>query len=472
MICQLHRVLSPLAPQLAVISPLGILGLSVVFIVVAIAVWRIHAFFALAFAAMLVGLLSALDAGTGGLVAAVERPLAELGGTCGKIAFPIALAALIGVCLTESGAADRIVRTFVAALGEKRADVALLLSGFVLAVPVFFDTVFFLLIPLARALTRRTGRNYMLYVMALCGGGVITHSTVPPTPGPLLVSELLKLDLGVAIVGGLACGVAPALAALALAHWFNRRVPVPLRETGGGAPADRAEADLPPFLPAVLPVVLPVVLIGGASFLALIRPAGVGGGWWSLVDFLGNKNIAMLAGAAVAVALLARAKRQGLGQLADVLASPLETAGVIILITSAGGAYGAMIKHAGIGDTVREFAEGRSLNHVLLAWLIAALVRVAQGSATVAMVTATGIMQSVAGAAGWDCHPFYLYLAIGYGSFFCSWMNDSGFWVVSRLGGFTEKETLRTWTVLLSVLSVTGLVQALVLSWLLPLAGS
>ncbi len=484
-------MLSVFAPLLAVIGPPGILGLSVAFIVVAIAVWRIHAFFALAFAAILVGLLSALDAGgTAGLVTAVEQPLAELGSICGKIAFPIALAALIGVCLTESGAADRIVRTFVAALGEKRADVALLLSSFILAIPVFADTVFFLLIPLARAFARRTGRNYMLYMMAMCGGGVITHCTVPPTPGPLLVSELLRLDLGVAIVGGLACGVVPALVALALAHWFNRRVPVPLRETGGGdrATTDRSEAELPPppladpppapladsppFLLAVLPVLLPVVLIGGASFLALAKPAGVSGGWWALAEFLGNKNIAMLVGTAVAVALLARAKRQGLKQLADVLAAPLETAGVIILITSAGGAYGAMIKHAGIGDTVREFAEGRSLNHVLLAWLIAALVRVAQGSATVAMITATGIMQSVAGAAGWGCHPFYIYLAIGYGSFFCSWMNDSGFWVVSRLGGFTEKETLRTWTVLLSALSVIGLLQALVLSWLLPLAGS
>jgi gluconate:H+ symporter, GntP family len=131
-----------------------------------------------------------------------------------------------------------------------------------------------------------------------------------------------------------------------------------------------------------------------------------------------------------------------------------------------------MIKHAGIGDSVRELAEERGLNYVLLAWLIAVLVRVAQGSATVAMITATGIMQSVAGADGWGCHPFYIYLAVGYGSFFCSWMNDSGFWVVSRMSGFSEKETLSTWTILLSVLSVVGLIQALLLSWLLPLGGA
>lgn len=466
-------VLSLPVPLLAVIGPLGILGLSVLFIVVAIAVLRLPAFFALAFAAMLVGLLSAIDAGAGAsFVAAIEKPLAELGIACGKIAFPIALAAVIGICLTDSGAADRIVRGFINALGEKRADVAMLVSGFVLAIPVFFDTVFFLLIPLARVLAQRTGKNYTLYVMAMCGGGVITHSTVPPTPGPLLVSEMLKLDLGVSILGGLASGLIPALCVLAMSHWLNRRVPVPPPHAGGEAAAvSRPEAELPPFLLAVLPVVLPVFLIGGASVAAVVRPDGAAPGWWTLIDFLGNKNVAMLAGTIVAVWLLARAKGKSLPQLSAALASPLETAGVIILITSAGGAYGAMINHAGIGGAVRELAEGRSLNYVVLAWVITVIIRLAQGSATVAMITATGIMQSVAGAGGWDCHPFYIYAAVGYGAFFGSWMNDSGFWVVSRMGGFTEKETLRTWTLLLSVLSVVGFIQTLILSKLLPLAG-
>lgn len=462
-------MLSLPAPLLAAIGPLGILGLSVLFIVVAIAVVRLPAFFALAFAAMLVGVLIAWNTGSGGFVAAVERPLTELGVACGKIAFPIALAAVIGVCLTDSGAADRIVRGFIEVLGEKRADVAMLVSGFVLAIPVFFDTVFFLLIPLARVLAQRTGRNYTLYVMAMCGGGVITHSTVPPTPGPLLVSEMLQLDLGLAIVGGIACGLVPAVCVLVLARWLNRRVPV--RPPAADAAAPVAPANLPPFLLSVLPVLLPVLMIGGASFAALARPEGPPAGAWAWLDFLGNKNVAMLAGTIVAVGLLVRAKRPGLAQLGEALGAPLEAAGVIILITSAGGAYGAMIGHAGIGTAVRELAEGRSVNYVLLAWVLTVIVRLAQGSATVAMITATGIMQSVAGAGGWDCHPFYIYAAVGYGAFFCSWMNDSGFWVVSRMGGFTEKETLRTWTLLLTILSTVGLIQTLILSKLLPLSG-
>jgi len=458
----------------ATTAPLILLAASVAFVVVAVQWWRIHAFFALMLAALLVGITAALiRPGAGGAVGAVETAVAAMGAACGKIAFPIALAAIIGVCLMESGAADKIVRRCVAVFGEKRTDVALLASGFVLAIPVFFDTVFFLLVPLARALARRTGRNYLLYLMAMCGGGVITHSTVPPTPGPLIVAEMLRLDLGVAILGGIACGLVPAGLALLLAHWLNARTPIPLRESlVAAAPATdwsaRPESDLPAFLPAILPVALPVLLIGGASFLALARPAGAAAGWWAVAEFLGNKNVAMLLGTMVAVAVLMRTRGRRLGELADTLASPLETAGVIILITSAGGAYGAMIQNAGLGEAVRNLAEGRHLNLVLLAWLLAMVIRVAQGSATVAMITATGIIQSIAAGGPLGCHPFYLYLAIGYGSFFLSWMNDSGFWVVGRMGGLTERETLRTWSVLLSILSVAGLGQALLLSSFWP----
>jgi len=141
---------------------------------------------------------------------------------------------------------------------------------------------------------------------------------------------------------------------------------------------------------------------------------------------------------------------------------------VIILITSAGGAYGAMIKNAGVGDSVRALAEGSAVNYVLLAWLLTAVVRVAQGSATVAMITAASIMLSIAGPEGFGVHPLYVFLAIGYGATMLSWMNDSGFWVFSRLGGLTEGETLRSWTVLLSIISLVGLVQVLAAAALWP----
>lgn len=457
-----------------ILGPLTVLVLSVVFIVAAIAWLRLHAFFALLFAAMLVGLLTAMgQTGDGRFIKTIETVMVEFGVAAGKIGFTIAIAAVIGVALMESGAADKIIRRFIAVLGEARASFALLACGFVLSIPVFFDTVFFLLVPLARALSLRTGKNYMLYVLAICAGGVITHSTVPPTPGPLVVAETLKIDLGLTIVGGIVFGILPALAGLAWSHWVNRRMPVPVRETSGSslasleAVAVRREEELPGFLVSIAPVVLPVVLIALASIVALMR-ASVPPVLAQVIEFFGNKNIALLLGAVIALFVYARQKKIGMKQLGDGMGAPLEVAGVIILITSAGGAYGAMIKNGGVGDSVRAMASGSAVNYVLLAWVLAAVVRVAQGSATVAMITASSIMLSIAGAGGFGVHPFYIFLAIGYGATTLSWMNDSGFWVISRLGGLTEGETLRSWTVLLTLISVVGLVQALIAAALWP----
>jgi gluconate:H+ symporter, GntP family len=473
--------------------PLIVLAVSVVFVVVGIALLRLHPFVVLMLAAILVGLMSARLPGVppaNALVQAIELPMTEFGTAAGRIAFIILLASLIGMCMLDSGAADRIVRRIMAVLGEGRAALALLASGFLLSIPVFFDTVFFLLVPLARALALRTGRDYMLYVMAISAGGVLTHSLVAPTPGPLLVAEALRpagVDLGVSMVGGLAAGLLPAIGALYLVRWLNRRTPVPVRDTPGASLADlnlianRPDADLPGFGVSLLPIVLPVVLIATTSFAALAQAslpsvvAALGGpeGFARIkhwVDFVGNRNVAMLIGTAIAVMLLARQKRMGMRQLGDAMGPPIEMAGVIILITAAGGAFGAMIRHSGVGDVIGVLARGYGINLVLLAWSVTAVIRLAQGSATVAMVTGVGLMAAIIGdGSSLPFHPIYLFLAIGFGSMIGSWMNDSGFWVVGKLSGFTERETLMTWTVLTTFLSIVGLIEVLVASYVLPL---
>jgi gluconate:H+ symporter, GntP family len=473
--------------------PLVVLAVSVTFVVVGIALLRLHAFVVLMLAAILVGLMSAQLPGVppaNALVQAVELPMTEFGAAAGRIAFIILLASIIGMCMLESGAADSIVRRIMAVLGETRAALALLASGFLLSIPVFFDTVFFLLVPLARAFALRTGKDYMLYVMAICAGGVLTHSLVAPTPGPLLVAEALRpagVDLGVSMIAGLAAGVPPAIGALYLVHWLNRRVPVPVRDTPGASLADlhvivnRPDAELPAFGVSILPVVLPVLLIATTSFIGMAQASLPGvvsalGGpesftrikYW--LDFVGNRNVAMLIGTAIALWLLARQKKMGIRQLGDTMGPPLEMAGVIILITAAGGAFGAMIRHSGVGDVIAALARGHGLNFVLLAWGVTAVIRLAQGSATVAMVTGVGLMAAIIGdGSALPFHPLYLFLAIGFGSMIGSWMNDSGFWVVGKLSGFTERETLMTWTVLTTFVSVVGLIEVLIASFIIPL---
>ena len=414
----------------------------------------------------------------------------DFGTAAGNIGIVIALASIIGVSLMESGAADVIVRRFMRLFGEQRASLALLGSGFFLSIPVFFDTVFFLLIPLARALSLRTGKHYMLYVMAMCGGGAITHSMVPPTPGPLLVADALQLDLGAAIVAGLISGILPAIGVLYMAKWIDRVSPVALRETSGATLAElnaiinRKDEDLPPFSLSILPVVLPALLIALASFVDMAGKkmpgivAAFGGvegfsAFNGVVQFLGNKTLALLLGAVIAMSLHLKQCRLTFAALGEKVAPALETAGVIILITSAGGAFGAMIRHSGVGEAIKHLAEGQNVNYVLLAWTVTAVVRIAQGSATVAMITGSALMFAIIGdGADLPYHMVYIYLAVGFGSIILSWMNDSGFWVVAKMGGFTEKETLKSWTVVLTGISIIGLIETLVFSSILPLAGA
>ena len=579
--------------------PFVVLAISVGLVIVLITVVKLHAFLALIIAAIAAGALAKVGTLPGEPVKghwwqAVELTTVEFGVTAGKIAVVIALASIIGMCLMESGAADKVVRRFLAVFGQKRAGTALMTSGYFLSIPIFFDTFFMLLLPLARALRLRTGKDYLLYVMAICCGGTVTHSLVAPHPGPLAMAESLKLDLGLTIIVGIVVGIIPATASWLVVKWINRRMEIPLRETGGIKRADveqiaeEPESRLPSFLMAILPIVLPIVLISTASsFIAIqgasfdrsdLRDAGAlaariragqdpvsqalqsglsatnrtllsqalpGSGatvavqnalaaelnkfmrsgiiynsdrfagvqlrpgttalletkpssenlvrlnrmliedtyaselrpttgmnplLYSFGEFIGNRNVALIIGTVLALAVLMRQRGLSLERIGQLIGPPLETAGVIILITSAGGAFGLMLKNAGVGDAVQAAVAGKEINLIFLSWLVAAVIRVAQGSATVAMLTTAAMVYPITVSTGLPFHPIYIFLAIGFGAMMLSWMNDSGFWVVGRLSGFTEKETLKTWTVVVSVNSLVGLLACLIGSKILPFA--
>lgn len=447
--------------------PFMVLLLSVLVVVLMISRWRFHPFIALILAAIFVGFLSIDLPGPASqhwMVTAVELPMVEFGVMAGKIAWVIALAAVIGTAMMESGAASQIVHWLLKNLGEKQAAVALIISGFILSIPVFLDTVFFLLIPLGITLARKTGKDYLLYVMAIAGGAVITHSIVPPTPGPLIMAETLQIDIGVVILAGLAAGLLPAACVYWVGNWMNKKMVIPVRMP---VEISNSKQVLPTLFSSLLPIALPLLLIGSTSVYQ--GATGSVPGW---IAFMGNKNIAMALGTAIALYLWAKSRNLNRTHLWLAIGKPLEIGGIIILITSAGGAYGAMIQHSGIASAIDSASGSIQLNYILLAWLISAVMKTAQGSGTVAMISAAAIMAALVGPDyALPYHPVYLLLAMGFGSVFISWMNDSGFWVVVRMSGFTEKEGLKTWTVLLAALSLVGLGQVCVLAWLFPLIG-
>ncbi|MBG28968.1 MAG: hypothetical protein CMI31_03045 [Opitutae bacterium] len=493
--------------------PLFILLVGVAWVVIGITKFRLHPFLTLILAAFLVGLMTgplpeltpenkglyhdrvelkeSSGEPTSDLIKAIKWSLLGFGNTAGGIGLVVALAAIIGTCMMKSGAADRVVRSLMKLFGQENAGLVLLLSGFLLSIPVFFDTVFFLLIPLARALALRTGKNYTFYVMAMAGAGAITHSMVPPTPGPLMIADGLGLDLGHAMIAGLVASILPAILVLKMAGWFDRKYAIPMREVAGAssedlrAIVDKKDSELPPLILAALPIALPVLIISSVSVLKLLMksadeasPLATEGflDFFEYLAFFGNPNVAMTLAAAVALYTLSReiTKGSSKGKLSEKLSKslegPLGTAGVIILITGAGGAFGGMIRLAGVGDVIGAMAQEFDISYVLLAWLATAIVRIAQGSATVAMITGVGLMSAVIGdGSSLPYHPLYVFLAIGFGSITLSWMNDSGFWVVQKLSGFTEKETLQTWSVLLTAIALLGLLITLLGSTFLPL---
>lgn len=431
---------------------------------------RVNAFLALIVAALGVSLLA-----PGAAAERVTRVAEAFGSTAGSIGIVIALAAVIGKAMLDSGAADRIVRAFFHALGERRAPEALMGSGFVLAVPVFFDTVFYLLVPLARSAFQRTGRHYLRYLMAVAGGAAITHTLVPPTPGPLVVADLLGVDLGTMMLVGLVVAIPSAGAGLAFAAWRDRRAPIAPRPESGGVVATAPLPDRSPGLGAALaPILLPIALVT-ANTVATALGAGGGTDAWSQIGavtaVLGNPNVALLISAVLALGVYVRQRRPTREDFGAAVEGALLSAGVIILITAAGGAFGAMLRVAEVGPALaRLFGDGaRGLGLLAFAFGMAALLKTAQGSSTVAMITAGGIVAGLIPAAGaLVFHPVYLATAIASGSLVGSWMNDSGFWIYARMGGLTEVEALTTWTPLLTLLGLTGFATTLLLAVLLP----
>ncbi|MHC4700009.1 MAG: GntP family permease [Planctomycetota bacterium] len=449
------------------LNPIVILIIGVALLITLMLVFRLNAFVALITAAMIVSLLA-----PGEYADKITRVGKAFGGVAGDIGIVIAMAAIIGKCMMDSGAADRIVRSFLGALGEKRAPTALMLSGFVLSVPVFFDTVFYLLVPLARSLWTRTRKNYVLYITAIVAGAAITHTLVPPTPGPLFMASELKIDVGLMMILGLLIGLPTAALGVIVCRIINRLMDIPMRPYAGQAEPEAPDDDqLPGFWVSFSPIALPVLLI---SLNTITKALELGGIVAQIAAVLGHRDLALLLAAAVAMLVLVHQKRISFKELASKSETALMSGGMIILITAAGGAFGAMLREAGLKDWLAELlgTQGQTVGFVMLlaAFAVAVVMKFAQGSGTVSMITtvsifaAMGVSHEMLG-----CNLVYLAMAIGSGSLVGDWMNNSGFWIFARMGGLTEIETLKSWTILTALLGFIGLGFTLLLAYVLPM---
>src|SRR6266446_5418385 len=341
--------------------PTLILLIGIATILAGIVVLRLNAFLALIIAAIVVSLLAPGEAAV-----KVARVAEGFGRTAGTVGIVIALAAIIGKAMMDSGAADRIVNGFLALLGEKRGATALCSTGYILSIPVFFDTVFFLLVPLARSMYGRTNRNYLKYLLAIAAGAGATHTLVPPTPGPLAIAGTLGVDLGTMVLVGIVVALPAAGVGLLCAGWVDRRMPVVPRAHAAPVPAEAAAPQsLPGLVPSLLPIVLPVLLISSHTVVVSMtaRPGSHVALWSALAPYtaiIGNPNLALLVAVGIAMWVYARQRRVSRADLAEMVETSLMSAGVMILIIAASGAFGVALQATEIGSVIERTFVGQA----------------------------------------------------------------------------------------------------------------
>jgi len=478
-------------------DPLFILLIGVIIVVGGIIALQLHPFLALILGAFAVALLtpgSAIEQfviDKGGTEAAAkalsaksigERIAFEFGSTCGKIGILIAMAAIIGKCMLESGAAERIVRSMLNVTGVNNAPISFLISSFFLGIPVFFDIVIFLMIPLAKAVSMRIGKNYLLLVLAITGGAAMANSFVPPAPGPLFLVGEMNIPIGMMMAGGTMLGLVTITAGYLFAVWANKKWPVVLRDSMDARLEDikslsiKDDSQLPPLWLSLLPVSFPLVFICADNILESMMKSGepISGSFIvnklvELIQLFGDKNIALVTGGLIALVVLGIQKKGSKEGMTSFVQAALMSGGGIILITAAGGAFGGILQQTGISSRIAEMTKDYQMALIPLAFLISAVVRTAQGSATVALITASGILSGMATSAHLEYHPLYLGLAIGCGSKLVPWMNDAGFWIIVKISNLTEREALKTFSPMLVVMGTVGLAVLLVAARLFPL---
>jgi GntP family gluconate:H+ symporter len=460
------------------------LGISVVLF--CIIVLRLHVLISLLFAALITGILCsqsqlyqyALHSGMTGVAATKfshqtigVRLSIAFGNTAAKIGMVIIFASIIGSALIKSGAAERIIRSLLKAVGKEHAAIAFLSGSFSLAIPVFIDMVYFLMIPLVKSMGIHNPRKFSLYLSCGVGGGVMAHAMIPPTPGPSFVANELNVNHGIMMVMGIIVGIVTIICGYFYAVWANKKWDLPMRDTPDISIEELKQKSelkmdsLPGLGISLFPVVLPIVLIAGHTIL---RMTGAGGMTLGFFEIVGESNIALFISAFFALLLLWR-RLKNAKAFQKIITESVMSAGLIVLIISAGGTFGQMLQQTGIGVQIGEMASVYKAFILPLAFLITAVVRTAQGSATVAMVTTIGVMKGFSNPEVLGFHPVYLALVIGCGSKLFSWMNDSAFWIITEMSGMKEKETVRFFSYMLTVMGIAGLIAVMILSKVFPL---
>ncbi|NLL00399.1 MAG: GntP family permease [Clostridiales bacterium] len=440
------------------------LGIGIIALILMILKTKIHVFLALIIASVIVGIVGGLEPS-----ATIGAITSGFGGTLGSIGIIIGLGVMMGKMLELSGAAEKMALTFLKLFGKGREEWALSITGFLVSIPIFCDSGFVILSPLARALSKKTKKSIITLSIALASGLVITHSLIPPTPGPLGVAGTFGVDVGQFILLGIFLSIPMVIATTIYAKFMNKKI----YQLPGDEPDTwvrpkyqdptyenifDSDHKTPSAFLSFLPLIVPIVLI---LLNTTLKAMNLTDGFYEALIFLGEPVIAVAIGLVIAIYTLTvgQKRKDVINQLED----SMKSAGIIIFVTGGGGALGQVIKTAGVGNYIAEGMAATAIPVIILPFIIATLVRFVQGSGTVAMITAAGITAPIVEAAGGNMLLGAFAACIG--SLFFSYFNDSFYWVVNRLSGITEtKEQIRVWSITTTIAWAIGFVELLVLN--------
>ena len=436
--------------------PIPIIGLIIAVAVLLFLVLRtrVHAFIAMLIASAIAGLVGGLNASD--TLSVISK---GFGSTLGSIGLVIGLGVMMGSILEVSGAAEKMAYSFIKFLGEKKEEWALAITGYIVSIPIFVDSAFVILYPVAKALAKNGKRSLLTLGVALAGGLVVTHHTVPPTPGPLGVAGLFSVDVGAMLLLGMLFAIPAVIGIVLYAKWLDKKYPdfnqqaftdEELKQKYDNYIAEKKKKDLPSLTLSMLPIVLPIVLIFIKAIVDLLIKQGVApemanGYFYQIITFVGSPITALALSVLVSVYTLLPNVDKNTTALH--LEEGVKTAGIILLVTGAGGALGAVLRDSGAGKQLAEQVANLPISPILIPFIVSTLVRFIQGSGTVAMVTAASISAPILMSIP-NVNMLLAAQAATMGSLFFGYFNDSLFWVVNRMMGISDvKKQMIVWSI-------------------------
>ncbi len=434
---------------------------AVIALVLLVAVFKLNPFLSLLVASLGLGIAAGMP-----MVNIIRSFESGVGGTLGHIAIVVALGTMLGKMMAESGASDTIAHTLIRWFGEKRVPLAMMVSGLVVGLPAFFEVGFVLLVPIAFTVARRTKTNILLVCLPMAAGLSVVHGLVPPHPAALMAVMIYKADVGRTILYGLLIGIPTAyLAGPLFARFIAPHIKLADENPMAAEFVDHGkERSLPSFALSLATILLPVFLMLIGSWADSFAPAGSTAN--NVIRMAGNDDMALFIGVMVSFLTLGKMRgfdRDTVLRFTNECLAPTAT---ITLLVGAGGGFGRVLQDSGVAHAIISVALRSHVSLLLMAWLVAALVRLATGSATVAMTTAAGIVAPIASQYG-GVHPELLAIATGAGSLIFSHVNDGGFWLVKEYFNLSVPQTLKTWSICETIISVSGLGFAFALSLVL-----